>query len=126
LWFTNRGEALHILPEFAGDTRVCQVCGLRRALPLALITKAKNGKTINVLATTHGPSAELLCEGEGRDVDRGNAAGAPEATAAAAAMDGADELSGTVSSGHPCFGLVDSAREENKARAVEIYLNRGR
>ena len=48
------------------------MCGLRRALPLTLITKAKNGRTIN---TPQQP---------GDDVDMGNAAKAPEATAAAA------------------------------------------
>jgi len=37
------------------------------------------------LATTHGPSAEVLYEGEECDVDIGNAAEPLEATAAAAA-----------------------------------------
>ena len=53
LRFTNRGKALQILPECAGVTRVCQVCGLRRALPLTLITKAKNGRTINTRQQGH-------------------------------------------------------------------------
>jgi len=35
------------------------------------------------LATTHGPSAEVLCDGEGCDVDMGNAAKAPVAAEAA-------------------------------------------
>ena len=34
------------------------------------------------LATTHGPAVEVLNEGAECDVDRGNAAEAPEATAA--------------------------------------------
>jgi len=37
------------------------------------------------LATTHGPSAEVFCEGAECDIDIGNAAEAPAATAAAAA-----------------------------------------
>jgi len=38
------------------------------------------------LATTHGPSAEVLCEGGGFDVDMGNAVEASAATAAAGAV----------------------------------------
>ena len=37
-------------------------------------------------ATTHGPSAEVLCEGGGFDVDMGNAVEASAATAAAGAV----------------------------------------
>jgi len=126
LRFTNRGKALLILPECAAVTRVCQVCGLRRALPLALITKAKNGRAINTPqlggdGSGGGGSAAAKTSELGHDDERPKTA--LETARREAEFSSRWDQNITWGPAEPLqwatvVGLVDSAREKNKARVV--------
>ena len=65
---------------------MCQVCGLRRALPLTLITKAKKGRTINTPAasewTDWAAAGAAGAAGAADDGQMGNASAEAAMTAA--------------------------------------------